>query len=182
MVPEKQERNFHFCHSKWITKKHLFRDLPGSPVVKTLKFHPWLGERRSRMLATVWPKKKKKKKYFFKEIHWISIEQQKSVRFGMMLRMYLQLWVMKGTLTGCSKKTGSWASPLVPWLRIHLAMQGTPVRSLVQEDPTHLRAAEPTRCEYQAHGPRLLKPSHRRARLCVKSSHNNEKTSSSPGE
>ena len=26
--------------------------------------------------------------------------------------------------------------PVVQWLRICLAMQGTPVRSLVQEDPT----------------------------------------------
>ena len=32
---------------------------------------------------------------------------------------------------------------VVEWLRIHLAMQGTLVRYLVQEDPTYLRATKP---------------------------------------
>ena len=34
-------------------------------------------------------------------------------------------------------------SPVVQWLRIHLVMQGTPVQSLVWEDPTCHRATEP---------------------------------------
>ena len=36
-----------------------------------------------------------------------------------------------------------WASVVVQWLRIHLAMQGTPIPSLVQEDSTWLSAAKP---------------------------------------
>ena len=41
------------------------------------------------------------------------------------------------------------ASLVVPWLRIHLAMEGTLVWSLVQEDPTCLRTTKP------AHVPQL---------------------------
>ena len=37
----------------------------------------------------------------------------------------------------------SWASLVVHWLRIHLAMQGTPVQSLVREDPTCCGATKP---------------------------------------
>ena len=36
-----------------------------------------------------------------------------------------------------------WASVVVQWLRISLAMQGTAIPSLVQEDPTWLSAAKP---------------------------------------
>ena len=36
----------------------------------------------------------------------------------------------------CNKDPQSWASLVVQWLRICLEMQGTLVRSLVQEDPT----------------------------------------------
>ena len=49
------------------------------------------------------------------------------------------------------------ASLVVQWLRIHFAMQGTLVQSLVQEDPTCLGAGE------QAPVPQLLKPAHPRA-------------------
>ena len=35
------------------------------------------------------------------------------------------------------------ASLVVQWLRIHLAIHGTPFRSLVEEDPTCLGATEP---------------------------------------
>ena len=35
-------------------------------------------------------------------------------------------------------KENSWASLVVQWLRIRLAMQGTLIQSLVQEDPTCL--------------------------------------------
>ena len=47
---------------------------------------------------------------------------------------------------------------MIQWLRIHLAMQGTPVRSLVQEDPTCLGAGEqapahPRACALQPEGP-----------------------------
>ena len=41
------------------------------------------------------------------------------------------------------------ASLVVPWLRIHLAMEGTLVWSLVQEDPTWCRTTKP------AHAPQL---------------------------
>ena len=61
------------------------------------------------------------------------------------------------------------ASLLVQWLRIHLAMQGTQVPSLVQEDPTCVGqlslstiTTEPESCNYGAHMPQLLKPVHLR--------------------
>ena len=41
------------------------------------------------------------------------------------------------------KEKTTWASLVVQGLRIHLAMQGEPVQSLVQEDPTGLRATKP---------------------------------------
>ena len=62
------------------------------------------------------------------------------------------------------------ASLVAQWLRIHLPMQGTRVRSLVREDPTHCRATKPMRhnhwaCalepashNYWAHVPQLLSP------------------------
>ena len=43
-------------------------------------------------------------------------------------------------------------------LRIHLAMQGMPVRSLVPEDPTCPRAAKSGRHNYWAHMPPFLQP------------------------
>ena len=49
------------------------------------------------------------------------------------------------------------ASLVIQWLRIQLAMQGTPVRSLVREDPTCLGAGE------QAPAPQLRKPARPRA-------------------
>ena len=40
------------------------------------------------------------------------------------------------------------ASLVAQWLRIHLPMQGTRVRALVQEDPTHRRATKPMHRNY----------------------------------
>ena len=40
---------------------------------------------------------------------------------------------------------------VVQWLRICLLMQGTPVWSLVWEDPTCLKASKPVRCNYWVH-------------------------------
>ena len=45
---------------------------------------------------------------------------------------------------------------MVHWLRICLAMQGTPVRSLVQEDPTCDGATEPVHQQSGAREPQLL--------------------------
>ena len=42
----------------------------------------------------------------------------------------------------------SGASLVVQWLRIHLAMQGSPVGCLVWEDPTCLEATKPVRHNY----------------------------------
>ena len=42
------------------------------------------------------------------------------------------------------------ASLVVQWLRIHLLMQGTRIRALVQEDPTCRGAAKPVRHNYWA--------------------------------
>ena len=41
------------------------------------------------------------------------------------------------------KKTRSGTSLVAQWLRIHLPMQGTRVRALVQEDPTCRGATKP---------------------------------------
>ena len=42
-----------------------------------------------------------------------------------------------------TKNCPSGTFPVAQWLRIHLPVQGTWVQSLVQEDPTCHRAAEP---------------------------------------
>ena len=42
------------------------------------------------------------------------------------------------------------ASPVVQWLRIHLPMQGTQVRALVQEDPTCRGTTKPEHHNYWA--------------------------------
>ena len=76
---------------------------------------------------------------------------------------------------------------MVQWLRIHLPMQGTRVRALVQEDPTchgatkpvHHNywacALEPASHNYWAHAPQLLKPTRLEPVLRNKRSHRNEK-------
>ena len=73
------------------------------------------------------------------------------------------------------------------WLRICLPMQGTRVRSLVQEDPTCHGATKPvchnywacalgpTCCTYWAWAPQLLKPTCLESVLHNKGSHRNEK-------
>ena len=78
-------------------------------------------------------------------------------------------------------------SLVAQWLRILLPMQGTWVRSLVQEDPTCCRATkpmhhnysscalEPASHNYCAHEPQLLKPTHIEPMLRSKRSHRNEK-------
>ena len=45
-------------------------------------------------------------------------------------------------------KTVWWASLVAQWLRIHLPMQGTRVRALVQEDPTCHGATKPMHHKY----------------------------------
>ena len=57
-------------------------------------------------------------------------------------------------------------SLVAQWLRIRLPMQGTLVRSLVQEDPTCCGATKPVRHDYWAC---TLEPM-----LCSKRSHHNE--------
>ena len=44
-----------------------------------------------------------------------------------------------------------WASLAVQWLRIRLPVQGSPVQSPVQEDPTSRGATESACCSYLAH-------------------------------
>ena len=46
------------------------------------------------------------------------------------------------------KTTMRGTSLVAQWLRIHLPMQGTWVRALVQEDPTCRRATKPVRHNY----------------------------------
>ena len=72
---------------------------------------------------------------------------------------------------------------MAQWLRIHLPMQGTQVRSLVREDPTCRQATNPVRHNYwacalepvEARTPQLLKPARLEAMLCNERSHCNEK-------
>ena len=59
-------------------------------------------------------------------------------------------------------------SLVVQWLRIQLSIQGTPVQSLVQEDPTCHRA--PKLMCHNYYGPCTLEPM-----LCNKRSQGNEK-------
>ena len=75
---------------------------------------------------------------------------------------------------------------MAQWIRIRLPMQGTWVRSLVQDDPTRRGATkpvhhnywacalEPVSHNYWAHEPQLLKPAHLEPVL-HKKSHRNEK-------
>ena len=84
-------------------------------------------------------------------------------------------------------KPYQWTSLVAQWLRIHLPTQGTPVQSLVREDPTGHGATkpmrhnywacalEPTHHNYWAHVPQLLKPVRLEPVLHNKRSHHNEK-------
>ena len=55
-----------------------------------------------------------------------------------------------------------WASLVAQWLRIHLAVSGAAVQSMVQEDPTCCKAAKPVCYNYwpRAPEPVLYKRSH----------------------
>ena len=76
---------------------------------------------------------------------------------------------MEISLNICCVKRTIWASLVIQWLIIRLAMQGTLLPSRVQEDPTGLRSAEPMRhnswtcpldpssCNCWAHTSQLLK-------------------------
>ena len=70
-----------------------------------------------------------------------------------------------------------WGTSLVAqWLRIRLPMQRTPVRALVQEDPTCRGATKPVHHNYWACTPQLLKPACLEPVLRNKRSHRNEKS------
>ena len=56
----------------------------------------------------------------------------------------------------------TWTSLMVQWLRIYLPMQGTQVRSLVLEDSSCCGTKKSMSCNYWAHTPQQLKPSHAR--------------------
>ena len=86
-----------------------------------------------------------------------------------------------------SLKSSLETSLVAQWLRILLPMQGTWVRSLVQDDPTCRRATKPVHHNYWAWAlepvshnswdcvPQLLKPVHLELVLCNKISYRNEK-------
>ena len=62
-----------------------------------------------------------------------------------------QLSRESSALVGCLKDSTTWGTSLVAqWLRIHLPVQGTQVRALVQEDLTCCRATKPVRHNYWA--------------------------------
>ena len=68
-------------------------------------------------------------------------------------------------------KNQDWASLLVQWLRICLAMQRTLVQSLVWEDPTSYRATKPMGHNHSAHVLQLPKPTFLEPTLPNKRSH-----------
>ena len=72
-------------------------------------------------------------------------------------------------------KLANRASLVAQWLRICLPMQGTQVRSLVQEDPTCCGATKSVSHNYWARVPQLLKPVRLEPVLRNKRSHHNEK-------
>ena len=63
---------------------------------------------------------------------------------------------------------------VVQWLRIHFAVQGTLVQSLVQEDPACCRATKPVCHDYRAHVLQLLQSVHLEPALCNNRSCQNE--------
>ena len=63
-----------------------------------------------------------------------------------------------GSILKVSQKTPTRALLVVQWLRIYLEMQGTPVQSLVQEDPTCCGTTKPKGHHYWAHAPQQEKP------------------------
>ena len=81
------------------------------------------------------------------------------------------------------KKVSLGTSLVAQWLRIHLPMQGTLVRALVQEDPTCPGATKPVRhnywaCtlepashNYWAHVPQLLSPHASTTEACMPKAH-----------
>ena len=74
------------------------------------------------------------------------------------------------------------ASLIVQWLWIHLAVQGTPVGPLVQEDPTSQGATKTMHhnlCS-RVQVLQILKLVHLQPILCYKKCHCSEKTTSSP--
>ena len=63
--------------------------------------------------------------------------------------MICKVHLNKAGLKKCFFKTKHLGASLVAqWLRIRLPMQGTPVRALVQEDPTCRGATKPVRRNY----------------------------------
>ena len=83
-----------------------------------------------------------------------------------------------------NQKSMSWASLVIYWLRIHLWIQRTQVRSLVQEDPTCCRITMPVHRNYWSRRPRACaspreKPPKREARVpqwrAVPARHNQRK-------
>ena len=73
---------------------------------------------------------------------------------------------MKKSLVDSASRVKSRTSLVVQWLKVHLSMQATRVRSLVREDSTSHGAAKPMHHNYRAHS---LEPT-----LC-KRRHHNEK-------
>ena len=83
------------------------------------------------------------------------------------------------TRVSLMSKPVPWASVVAQWLRIHLPMQGTRVRSLIREDPTCCGTTKPVRHNYW--GCALEPVRHNywactlESVLCNKRSHHNEK-------
>lgn len=57
------------------------------------------------------------------------------------------MWMLRGQERS-RKIQNLWATLVVPWLKMHLAMQEMPVRPLVQEDTTYHRATKPLHNNY----------------------------------
>ena len=117
---------------------------------------------------------------------------QRKITYGNLIKNLgkcqgLEIW-LGGLEVICINKKFTYRTSLVAqWLRIRLPMQGTRVRSLIQEDPTCRVATKPVRHNYWAcarklasHNywtcvPQLLKPTHLEPVLHNKRSPRSEK-------
>ena len=93
----------------------------------------------------------------------------------------LLLWTFlqvgrRGVAQGSGEEGKIWAFLGVKWLRIHFAMQGTPVWSLVRELRSHMPwGSQAHVCNYWIHAPQLLKPMHLKPVFQNKRSHCSKK-------
>ena len=114
-------------------------------------------------VESTWKVCSPKSKYFFLSMYFRSWVRTSSQNIFLYPRSYWSLLrvTTNGSSSGYSFNLERWSLLgflVVPWLRIHLAMQGTLVRSLVQEGPRFQEEAKPCATATEAHEPRAHAP------------------------